>query len=405
MNIFLRVTSVLLTVILLFLAVFLGYKYVSKYGVIPVFSVKDMLSSLWNDYKTSYIDSQSFRVIDHQRNNVTTSEGESYAMLRAVWMDDKESFDKSWQWTKKYLQKPDGLFSWLYGKRSNGTYGVLIENQGENSASDADTDIALSLLFAGARWQDQSYVEAAQNIIDSIWQREVIIINGRPYMSSDDLERNSRSSIVVNPSYLEPYAYRIFAQVDNQHAWNDLVDSSYEVLEKSISEPLDKEKSAYIPPNWILVDRSSGKISATTNAAYSSDYSYDALRVPWRLALDYEWNKEERALNLLKQMSFLDDEWNSNSVIHSDYAHDGLVVDMAESPAVYGGSLMAIRAVNPSHGMALYRKKLVTLFNPDSGNWLSPLGYYDDNWVWFSVALYNHMLPNLWHSSSSRNSY
>jgi hypothetical protein len=35
------------------------------------------------------------------------------------------------------------------------------------------------------------------------------------------------------------------------------------------------------------------------------------------------------------------------------------------------------------------------LFSPDSNTWKITLGYYDDNWAWFGIALYNNLLPNL----------
>src|SRR5438552_3895428 len=65
-----------------------------------VFSPKLMLNALWETYKHDYWDSTTGRTIDRQRNNVTTSEGQSYTMLRAVWQDDKGTFDKTWEWTK-----------------------------------------------------------------------------------------------------------------------------------------------------------------------------------------------------------------------------------------------------------------------------------------------------------------
>src|SRR5690242_5505401 len=68
-----------------------------------VFSPKDVLTTLWDNYKQTYVqndpsqpDGQSGRTIDTQNNNRTTSEGESYTLLRAVWMDDQATFDRSW---------------------------------------------------------------------------------------------------------------------------------------------------------------------------------------------------------------------------------------------------------------------------------------------------------------------
>ena len=33
---------------------------------------------------------------------------------------------------------------------------------------------------------------------------------------------------------------------------------------------------------------------------------------------------------------------------------------------------------------------------PDFQDWKTPLGYYDDNWAWFGIALYNNFLDDLY---------
>src|SRR5690349_12535160 len=74
----------------------------------------DELSALWSFYKFTYI--QEGRVVSHDENRITTSEGQSYALLRAVWQNDHEVFKRVWHWTKKHLQvrSEDKLFSWKW---------------------------------------------------------------------------------------------------------------------------------------------------------------------------------------------------------------------------------------------------------------------------------------------------
>ena len=57
------------------------------------FSAYSVLSSSWEKYKEQFIN-QDGRVIDYSQGDITTSEGQSYAMLRAVWIDDKAAFDQ-----------------------------------------------------------------------------------------------------------------------------------------------------------------------------------------------------------------------------------------------------------------------------------------------------------------------
>ncbi len=69
------------------------------------------LKESWDIYRDHFIQSDG-RVIDH-RIGISTSEGQSYAMLRAVMLRDKEWFDKSYTWAKDNLQvRDDKLFAW-----------------------------------------------------------------------------------------------------------------------------------------------------------------------------------------------------------------------------------------------------------------------------------------------------
>lgn len=392
----------------------------TRMGVPIIFSPKSVLDSTWQKYKATYLEPGTSRTMDLSRGGITTSEGQSYTMLRAVWMDDHPTFDASWKWTQDNLQFKQGdLFSWLFGRRADGTYGVLTDQNGQNSASDADTDIATSLLFAYARWRDPRYLEAAKNIMTAIWSNEVIMVNGKPYLAADNVERLYTASFVVNPSYFSPYAYRMFATVDAGHDWNGLIDTSYSVLKQSMSSRLDKQTSAGLPPDWVLIDRVTGAVTVGSRSgpqgSIDTDYGFDALRIPWRLELDWLWYREPRASQLLSSMTFLDEQWKNNGLLYETYAHDGKPVPpLAESPAMYGGSIGAFMsqsgigtgsgndteagsgASRGGDAKALYDAKLISQFSVDSDSWKTVLSYYDDNWAWFGIALYNDLLPNLW---------
>jgi endoglucanase len=378
------------------------YKNNAKRHVPIVFSAKNMTGALWERYKLEYLEPTTFRALDKQRENITTSEGQSYSMLRAVWLDDHATFDSVWKWTKDNLRREDdNLFSWLFGRKPNGSYGIITEMGGVNTASDADTDIALALLFAYARWKEPHYLEDAKAIISDIWNEEVVLINGRPYLSANNIEKNYQDDVVINPSYFAPYAYRIFGTIDKEHDWATLVDTSYDVIARSIVYNLDKDESAKLPPNWIEIGRADGAIKPPTEKNLTTDYSFDALRLPWRIALDWQWNKEPRAEKILKSMEFLSREWKDNRALYSEYGHDGKALEKSELPAMYGGSIGALMAIDSVQAKEVYETKLQSLYSPDEQGWKERLGYYDDNWAWFGIALYNGLLPNLWSDITS----
>jgi endoglucanase len=326
-------------------------------------------------------------------------------MLRAAWEDDKPTFDKTWNWTQANLKHQDNnLFSWLYGKRSDGTTGILSDEGGQNSAADADSDIALALVFASKRWQEPAYMDQAKKIIADIWGQEVVSINGQPYLVSNNLEKTSRNQFaVLNPSYFAPYSYRIFAQLDPEHDWNKVIDTSYSVLQQSVSLRLDKPSSAGLPPDWVAIDKTTGVLYApsSTTQTLTTNYSYDALRTPWRLALDWQWYKEPRAKASLDNFSELNNSWQKDQVLYTAYTHDGQRLSSLETPAMYGGSIGYFITAQPQEAKNIYQQKLITLYNPDSQSWNKEMSYYDDNWSWFGLALYNNTLTNLYQLPST----
>lgn len=362
------------------------------------FSERNMLQALWHEYKSNYLEPGTFRALDKQQNNITTSEGQSYSMLRAVWMDDKETFDASWQWTKDNIQrKEDHLIAWLFGERDDGTYGILTGRGGYNTASDADVDIALALLFAYERWNSEQYYGDAIVLVRSIWEKEVVAIKGRPYLAANNIEKTvSKPFIILNPSYFAPYAYKIFQEVDPDHDWLGVASTSYEVALASMKSNLDKASSMGLPPDWVSIDRVTGEVMAVPQpTSLTTNYSYDALRTPWRFALDWGWNRDPRAKEVLDAMSALSDEWRKEGSIVTSYAHDGEELSTAESPAMYGGAIGYFMASDPRAADDIYDEELEMHYDPNMSRWKGSLSYYDENWAWFGMALYHGELYNL----------
>jgi endoglucanase len=361
-----------------------------------LFSPHFMLSVLWESYKKNYWESATGRTVDHQRNDITTSEGQSYTMLRAVWQDDKATFDKTWAWTQGNLKRPDSsLSSWAWGKRSDGSYGILETLGGQNTATDADSDIALALIFASSRWSNSAYLDQAKKILSDMWSQEVVAINGHPYLAADNLEKQTSGQVLVNPSYFAPYAYRIFAKIDTANDWQAVVGTSYSVLEKSSIASLDKTTSSGLPPDWIGINKTTEAVTAAASPNLTTNYGFDAMRIPFRIALDYQYSGDQRAKALLDRLYFLGAEWQSKGILASIYNHDGGVVSGEEAPAMYGTALGYFMVSEPNAAEAVYKNKLLVLYSPDFQDWKKPLPYYDDNWTWFGLALYNHELPDL----------
>jgi endoglucanase len=128
----------------------------------------------------------------------------------------------------------------------------------------------------------------------------------------------------------------------------------------------------------------------------TTNFSYDAMRIPWRLYLDWLWFKEERAVEVLKKFEFLSREWTRNQAIYSRYSHSGEVLSKTEAPAIYGASLAYFMATDKETAEEIVKEKLHALYSPDTADWKERLNYYDDNWAWFGLALFHGQLINLY---------
>ncbi|MGI5841092.1 MAG: glycosyl hydrolase family 8 [Patescibacteria group bacterium] len=355
------------------------------------FSSYTLLVSSWERYKEKYINEDG-RVIDFFQNNITTSEGQSYAMLRSVFVDDKETFDKVWKWTRENMKRPgDNLLGWKWGLSEDGEYGFL-EDGGENSASDAETDIALALVLAKRRWGGNEYQEEAKKILKDLWEFNTDVILGERYLIAGNWAR-STSEIVINPSYFSPYAWRIFNEIDEENDWSSLIDPAYDVLSQVGKDPLDKESAVGLPPDWFSINREDGSIKPSTNYGLMSHYSYDAMRVPFRVALDYVWNDEKRAEKYLNE-SFerLGNYYKANQKLASSYSHDGQPLNHNESPTMYATALAYFLIDNPILADKIYEEKILRLYSNDENSFKDELPYYDQNWLWFGAALYSDYL-------------
>lgn len=354
-----------------------------------------VLETLWIEYANKI--QNDGRTLDRSRNYITTSEGQSYSMLRAVWMDDKETFDRVLRWTQNNLQiRPnDELFAWYWGEVEEGRWGVLEAEGGMNSASDADQDIALALIFAHKRWNDEYYLTEAKKVLNSIWQEEVLVLNGKPYLLAGNWAKTEEYP-TINPSYLSPAWYPIFAEVDPSHDWMGLRETSYEILNSSTQNNLDRPRSANLPPDWASLNPTTGEIMAPVHDDKGSHFGDDAFRTVWRVALDWTWYQNPKALEYLNSLETLRREWIRNGAIYKEYTHDGLAVEKIEENSMYGATIPYFKITDPEMAKDIYRKKLATLYNEDIEAFAQELGYYDQNWVWFGMAFYQERLPNLY---------
>lgn len=332
-------------------------------------------------------------------NGVVSSQNQANALLRAVWSGDKSEFYRVWQWTRRQLVNQNGLLAqkWQAGKIVDGS-----------TASGPDTDAALALLFAAKRWNDPVLLQTGQRMVQAIWQREIKTVNGAPYITAGDWAGGP--VIALNPGYFAPYAYHIFQEVDPAHNWSEVINSGYKVLFEASSATLGFSRSAGLPPEWVGLEQSSGKLvtlPGNTNEEDTTRYTPQAAHTYWRIALDASWSKDGRAQDFLRQAGFLKDEVNRKGAVSAIYQHDGNLLDKNFNLESSAGALAALLTLNPAAAQQLYAGQIVSTLGrvPDTSGsyWGRPDSLSDQEWGWFATALYANSLTDLWHNPHPAN--
>lgn len=328
----------------------------------------DDLSALWSFYKQKYI--VNGRVVSWDEQGVTTSEGQGYAMLRAVWSGDRITFDRTWAWTKEHLQiRDDKLFAWKWKEKVLST----------NSATDADTDIALALILAARRFDHPAYEQEALTILTSIWDLELLHVGSHEYVTAGSWALYEDHP-VIHVAYLAPYAYEIFAAVDPHHRWNQVIDDAYAILHW-----LYGQEHVALPPEIIYWDRTNSQLTLHhPKTGASSEFSYDAFPLFWRVALDAHWFG--RAESSLRQtmLAFFEREWRTHGRILDRYSLEGRPRSSVEGLPLYATVYALALTEQPDFARLLSERKLTGLQRNALAGKATP--YYLHNWLWFSQA-------------------
>lgn len=349
-------------------------------------ATSDILTQSWEAYKQRFIQTDG-RVIDREANDRTVSEGQAYAMLRAVLMDDPATFDLTLNWAENNLQRQnaegqpsDSLWAWKWGRTSQGNWEIV----DANFASDADLDAITALILAARRWNRPDYLTLAQTKLKDLWELSTLRVpaTSQRYFLPGPVEAFLQPDrLTLNPSYLAPYAFRLFAQVDQGRDWLSLIDSSYEVLNDAADL-----SAAGLPSDWVVLNLETRRLEATpANLPLPSVYSFDAYRVWWRVALDAIWFDEPRATAFLEtHLQPLQAKWQADQKIPARIDLQGEAIVPYESTAQYAMLYAAFSIVDPAIAAEIQQQKLIPTYQ--NGFWDSDVAYYTQNLSWFGLA-------------------
>jgi endo-1,4-beta-D-glucanase Y len=221
------------------------------------------------------------RVQRAENGNDTVSEGIAYGMIIALYMGEQTPFDQLWRYALRFMDGK-GLMNWHI--RADGSGAAEM-----GSATDADEDMAWALVMADRQWggkgtlQD-TYLNYGKSLIQKIWQNDIDHGRGEMVKPGDGWMEDK-----TNPSYFAPAYYKVFAKVTGDVNWNKVVDSSYNIINQSLTHG---NASNGLVPDW-----------CSSNGSPQGDYKYDACRTPFRIALDACLFSEARAKTYLSKTS------------------------------------------------------------------------------------------------------
>lgn len=345
---------------------------------------RQLLAQSWDGYRRRFIQSDG-RVIDYEAKDRSTSEGQAYAMLRAVMIDDGATFALTLNWGENNLQRQkdgkqtDSLWAWKWGKLDGDKWGAI----DANFASDGDIDAITALIFAARKWNRPEYLDIARRKLKDLWEYSTVVdSSGKRYLLPGPKAAflPNESTAYLNPSYLAPYAFRLFAQIDRDRNWLGLVDTSYKILNES-----SKISEVGLPSDWVALDLKTGKYQPIPpTSPLKTVYSFDAYRVWWRVALDAVWFKSPEARRYLQASTqHLKQLWQKQGKIPARIDLTGKNTVEYEATSQYAMLYAAWRIIEPELGRAILEQKLLPQYK--NGIWDDHHAYYTQNLAWLGL--------------------
>jgi endoglucanase len=314
--------------------------------------------------------------------NSTVSEGIAYGMLAAVYMDDQTTFDQLWRYSQLWLDG-NGLMNWYIN--AAGTMAL-----GTGGATDGDEDIAFALLLADKRWGGmgsltQTYLSLGIRQVNLIWQFEVDHTRGDVLTPGDSFNGGA----IINVSYFAPAFYRAFGRAAGQTAnWNRVVESTYTVIAQTLNTTNGNATNGLVPA-W---STPAGVPQAP--AGLPLHHQLDSCRTPFRLAQDYCWYNEPRALSYLEKIN------SFHSVVGATNIVDGYDLNGTPHPQFAAIGNQSAAFVGPA-GVGAMATPAYTTLRDQAYVAVATLGllagsqYYNESWTVLSLIMMTGLMDDL----------
>ncbi|MGN6813950.1 MAG: glycosyl hydrolase family 8, partial [Thermomicrobiales bacterium] len=273
------------------------------------------IQTSYANWKSAYLTASgaggNLRVLTPDYGADSVSEGIGYGMLMAVTLNDRPTFDGLWAYARSHLDQY-GLMNWRIGAD-----GSVV---GANSATDADEDMAFALVLAD-KTRGWGYTADARALIGNIIAHEVEANTW--VLKPTDVWGGSN---ITNPSYYATGYYRAFGEYTGDTRWDGVINAAYGVI-AAVNAVNPAANATGLLPDWTTAQ------GGPTSMSYQ--YTYDATRIPWRLAQDAVWHCDARASAQLNKISAFFKHIGPGNILDG-YKLDGTVIGQYHNAAFVG---------------------------------------------------------------------
>lgn len=247
---------------------------------------------VWDTNSDSYCEIEG-ATDSYKKRGCTVSEGVGYGMLLSYFAGDYATLNSLWTYNRGYRAYlgTSNLMPWRTGTYS---YESLGSAANTSSATDADLDIATSLILTYYATGSEAYKNDALLIVNDMWDKE---ISPTKMIYSGDTPTWKRETSAYNLSYFSPVALRLFALIDPAHDWTGVLNTMYDFMINV------QAAGTGVFPDW--VDYTGKAINPNNHSADKTYWMFhqESVRIPWRIAWDYYWTQDPRALQVLTTLN------------------------------------------------------------------------------------------------------
>jgi endoglucanase len=333
---------------------------------------------LWDNYSALFLDS-SGRVVDHDLEERTTSEGQAYALFFSLIGNDRPKFARILSWTQINLAQGDlgaHLPAWLWGNQQS-SWKVI----DKNSASDADLWMAYTLLEAGEHWKDSKLTALGRRLAALILQQEVNDIPGLGpvLLPGANGFKTSDGWYQLNASYLPVELLLGVSSLTGEKRWREIAETVPKVLEGSSAKGFILDWIAYRPGDGF---------SAQPSPVSPALGSYDAIRVYlWAGMLAPGTPGRERTLSAVSAMpAYLE----HNALPPAGVSEIGEVIEAKSNVGFSAAVLPLLIATNQTGLVAQQRLRVQKEKDDKTGLYGKKPRYYDQNLALFALGWCEH---------------